>query len=211
MTQHGGQLFLLGLAAGLALLTASSYRRVSPPWLRRLLFAVGAFVAFRYVAVALFAQAANPHDVWVWRHAWFATAVGLTLPSVVAVDQLLRHPAMTPAKLLTWYSPFLAAYAAIILYGGYVAAPEASGGWTLHLTPEWRTLLIVTQAVFVLGFIGIAGFVIMKFPLPRVRAALAGLIAAHLGLSTHRLPAELFALLALWYAFETAAELQRAA
>jgi len=210
LTAHGAHLFLLGLAAGLSLLTASSYRRVSPPWLRRLLLTVGGFVAFRYVAVAVFAQAADPHDVWAWRHAWFATVVGLTLPSVVALDQLLRHPAMTPAKLLTWFSPFLAVYAAIILFGGYVAVPAASGGWTLHLTSEWRTVLMVTQAVFVLGFISIAGFVIVKFPLPPVRAALAGLIAAQLGLSLHQLPAELFALLALWYAFETAAQLQQA-
>lgn len=207
MSPTGAHLFLLGFAAGASLLTTASYRRVSPAWLRRLLMIVGGFVAFRYVAVAVFAQAADPHAVWAWRHAWFATIVGLTLPSVVALDQLLRHPAMTSAKLLTWFSPFLAVYAAIILFGGYVAAPAAGGGWTLHLTPAWRTVLMITQSAFVLGFIGIAGFVIVKFPLPQVRAALAVLIAAQLGLSLHQLPSELFALLALWYAFETASAL----
>ena len=46
-------LFLLGLASGLALLTASAFRKVSPAWVRWLLLACGALVISRYVAMAL--------------------------------------------------------------------------------------------------------------------------------------------------------------
>lgn len=222
MTAHGAHLFLLGLAAGLALLTTTSYRRVSPAWLRRLLLALGAFVTLRYLAIAVFAEIDDPRGVWWLRRAWFATSVGLTLPSVVALDQLLRHPAMTPAKLLRWFSPFLAAYAAVIVFGNYDLAPAAHGGWMPELSPAWRMLVSVVQSAFVLGFTAIAGFVMWRFPLKPARVALAGLLAAHwyLGFDGILLAAggwypwpflysEMLALLALWAAFETAAALQQ--
>lgn len=223
MSSHGAHLFLLGLAAGLSLLTATSYRRVSPPWLRRLLIALGVFVAFRYFAIAVFAQVEDPRSVWWLRHAWFATSIGLTLPSVVALDQLLRHPAITPAKLLRAFSPFIAAYAAVILFGGFSPTPAPGGGWMPELSPAWRTVMSAAQAAFVLGFTAIAGFVMWKFPLKPARTALAGLLAAHwyLGFDGILVAAgawypwpflysEMVALLALWHAFETAAALQQA-
>ena len=108
-------LFLLGLASGITLLAISAYRRVSPAWVKWLLVASGLFVISRYVAMALFASAETPEPVWGFRFCWFASYIGLTLPSVFAVDQLLRHPAMNPKKLLTWCAPFLVAYGAIIL------------------------------------------------------------------------------------------------
>ena len=111
-------LFLLGLASGVTLLTISAYRRVSPGWLKWMLVACGALVISRYATMALFASAETPEHVWRVRHCWFASYLGLTLPSVFAIDQLLRHPAMTPKKLLGWFSPFLLAYGALILAAG---------------------------------------------------------------------------------------------
>ena len=222
MSPQGARVFLLGLAAGLAVLAASSYRRVSPSWLRRLLMSLGAFVCLRYVAVALFADAADPRQVWLWRHAWFATSVGLTLPSIVALDQLLRHPAMTPGKLLRAFAPFLLAYAAVILFGACEAVPDPVAGWTLKLAPAWRIVVSVTQSAFVLGFTGVAGFVIWKFPLMPVRIALGLLLLAHWWLAADGvllamgrwypwpfLYSEMATLLALTFAFETAASLQQ--
>lgn len=212
-------LFLLGLASGLALLTATAYRHVSPRWLRWLLMATGVFVVSRYVAMAAFTASDAPQRFWALRHCWFATSLGLTLSSVFAVDQLIRHPAITPTKLLRYFSPFLIAYAAVILFGTYEPTPDGFvGGWVPRLSPGWQRLLSVTHGTFVLGFVGLCLLVIRKFPSRAVRLAVLGLVVAHLylaadgvllalGRSYFRpyLYSEMVALLALWHAYERAA------
>lgn len=218
----GAYLFLLGLAGGIALLSLTAYRHVSPAWVRRLLLVTGLFVFSRYLTMALFTMPESLASLALLRPCWFATSVGLTLPGLFAVDQLLRHPAMTPKRLLRWYAPFLAAYLAILLFGRVVAAPDPVAGWSLHLTPGWQRLLSAAHGLFVLGFIGASLLLMRKVALRPVRTALAGLMAAYLYLTVDGLVlafggwyfrpylySEMLALLALWHAFETAAALQR--
>ena len=217
----GGYLFLLGLAFGLALLALTAYARVSPRWLRWLLMAAGLFVAGRYVAMACFALAQTPERVWALRRLWFGSVAGLTLPSIFAVDALIRHPAMTPKKLLLRFSPFLAAYTALILFGHATPIADRVAGWAVSLTPGWRLFASSVQALFVLGFLGLCVLLVWKIPVPAIRAALLMLAAAHGYLALDGLLvatggwyvrpflySEMLTLLALWHAFQTAARLQ---
>lgn len=216
-------LFLLGLASGIGLLTLSAYRHVSPGWLRWLLMSLGAFVISRYAVLAAFAAAEDPHRLWVLRHCWLASSIGLTVPGVFAVDQLVRHPAISAKKLLRWCSPFLAVYAAVILFGQFTTAQDPWLGWMLHLTSPWHHLLSVVQSVFVLGYLGLCVLLIRKIPSRPIQTALAILAVSYgyLGLDGVLLAlgrfyfrpflfSEMFALLALWHAYETAARLQTA-
>lgn len=179
-------LFLLGLASGVTLLTITGYRRVSPPWLRWLLIASGLLLMSRYVTMALVIT--SPHQELV-------RFVGLTLPAGFAVDQLIRHPAMTPQKLLRWYVP-------IAIVGGVALM--------------WHSMaLVLVEMVFFIGFVGVCLILIRKIPVPPVRRALSVLALAYgclgldsvirLGIPYH----EMAALLALWYAYETSARLQQ--
>ena len=136
-------LFLLGLASGLAVLTITTYRRVSPSWLQWLLIISGLLVIGRYLTMACFTEIDAPQRFWPMRHLWWGTTIGLTLPSVFAVDQLVRHPAMTPQKLFLRYSPFLAAYLLVICFAQVEAVPDRVVGWTMNLTPAWRMMIIV--------------------------------------------------------------------
>ena len=218
----GAYLFLLGLASGIAALTISAFQRVSPPWLKGLLAASGLFVISRYVALALFATAESPDRVWAWRHCWFATSLALPLQSAFAVDQLLRHPAMSPKKLLAWLAPFLIAYSAVILFAGVTPAPDRVVGWSLRLEPWWQRLLSATHGLFVMGFLGAALLLMRKVPSRPIRVALLGLalgigalaldgVLLALGGWYFRpyLYSEMLALFAIWHAFETGAALQR--
>ncbi len=229
MTFAGTYLFLLGLASGIGLLALTAYRRVSPHWLRWLLMASGVFVMSRYLTMALFTMEDAPVRWPLLRHCWYASTVGLTLPSVMAIDQLVRHPAMTPRKLLTWFSPFLLIYAGVIWFGPRAPLvtkfwiPGMGGGfhWLPGLGGFWRLLLIATQTVFVIGFVAIAVSLVRRLPVPRLRRALLGLVLAQLALGLDGLSvlfawsyfrpflySEILASLALWYAYETSAALQ---
>lgn len=176
-------LFCLGLASGFVVLTCTAYRRVSPQWLKWLLIGLGGFVISRYVTLTLFTQAKAVQQFWWLRHCWLATSVGLTLPSIVAVDHLVRHPAMTPKKLFRWYAPFLTVYALVILFGRFIPMPDPVIGWTLELSPPWQWLLSIVQGTFVIGFVGVCALLIRNLPSRPIRLALAGLIAAHLYLA----------------------------
>jgi hypothetical protein len=219
MTVLGGgvYLFLLGFSSGIVLLTLTAYRRVSPPWLRWLLGAVGLFMLGRYVTMALFAAAERPEPLWALRHFWFATSFGLPLSSAFALDQLIRHPAMTPKKLLVRLAPLLLAYAAVILFGRMSPAPDRIIGWTLHLSPGWQRLLSATHGLFVAGFLGICALLTRKLPAGATRTAVLALAAGQALLAVDGLIvasggwyvrpylySELFMLAALWFAFETA-------
>ena len=52
---------------------------------------------------------------------WLAGLIGLTWPVMAAVDQLVRHPAMTPKKLALWYAPFLVC-SLVAIVGGMARA-----------------------------------------------------------------------------------------
>ena len=218
----GVYLFLLGMATGLALLTTTSYLGVSPPWLRWMLMASGLFVMSRYVTMALFTADEAPRYFLSLRPCWFATSVGLTLPSVCALDQLVRHPAMTPKKLLVWFSPFLIVYGVVLVFADATPVPDRVVGWMLQLGIGWRILLALVQGVFVLGFIGASLLLMRKIPSQPIRLALIGLVLGqgYLGLDGVLLAlgrwyfkpflySEMLMLLALWHAYETSARLQQ--
>ena len=227
MQPAGGYLFLLGLAGGLAILPLTAYARVTPGWVRWLLMAAGIFTAGRYVALAYIMMfAGGPVEIG---QLWFGSTVGLTLPSVFAVDALVRHPAMTPKKLLLRFSPFLAAYAALLLFarGDVIVYRIAQGSTVIPdrvflLAPVWRMFAFVVQALFVIGFVGLCLLLVKKIPVQAIQSALLILAAAHsylgvvgLLLATRGwwftapfLAPEMLVLLALWYAFQIADSLR---
>ena len=203
MSPAGGGFFLLGLACGVACLPLTAYARTSPVWVRWLLIATGAFAALRY-AVLAHAALGRPGPLQDMGRLWVGSMVGLSLPSIFAVDALIRHPAMTPKKLLLRFSPFLAAYAVLLV----------AGRGTL-----WRMLAIAVQALFAAGFAGLCLLLIQKVPVPAIRISLWILAASHVwlgvmgvllaaqgwSLQTPFLVPEMLTLLAIWFAFQTAA------
>ena len=210
-------LFCLGLGVGLALLVMTGYLSLSPPWLRWLLLISGMLAASRYVVMALFAVSPDPQELWGLRACWFGTSIGLTLPGMVALDQLVRHPAMTPKKLLKWYAPFLAAYLVAILFGPYELTADPLAGQSPRLVGWGRGLLAATHSVFVAGFVWLAAMVCRKLPVPRIRLALGLLMAAYAYLGVDGvlrsaggwyvrpyLYSEFLAMGALWFALDTA-------
>lgn len=212
-------LFLLGLASGVALLAISSFRQVTPAWLKWALTASGLLVIARYVTLAIFTSSDAPQRFWGLRHVWFGSAIGLTFPSAFAVDQLIRHPAMTPKKLLRWVAPFLVAYGAVMLFGTYRPEPAPVVGWTLHLSAPWRVFVSAVQGAFAAGFIGIGAMLMRKIPSRPIQLGLLGLLAGQtlLGLDglivalggwyvRPFLFSEMVMCLAIWHAFETAAD-----
>ena len=222
MTPPGTHLFLLGFAAGVSLLPLTVYARLSPRWLRWLLLAVGLFVTSRYVVMALFTRAALSPTLWELRRCWWATSVGLTLPSVFAVDRLLCHPAMTPKRLLQWYAPFLAVLGLFLVLAPARPLLDPAFGWLPQMPWVGRTLFFTTEVLFVIGFLAGCAFFILKVPSPPIRSALLVLalsqvlfgIAEGLRLVAERrfvwssLGIELLVLVALWHAYETAFRLQ---
>ena len=206
--------FCLGLAVGLTLLMMTAYLRVSPRWLSRLLLVSGVFVASRYVAMVVFAFNQAPQPLWLWSRCWFATAVGLTFPGAVALDQLVRHPAMTPKKLLRWCAPFLVAYMAALVGGRMALVPDPFFGVRPHLIGWARPLLAMTQSAFVLLFLWIGAQLLRKVPASSVRFAVAllmlsyGTLALCHGVSARQaqlfLFPEMLTMLALWCAFDIA-------
>ena len=212
----GWYLFFLGLAAGATVLAMTAYWAVSPRWLRWWLLASGLFVISRYVTMTLFATSPDPQPVWGPRRCWFATTLGLTFPSAVALDQLVRHPAMSPTKLMRWLSPFFVGYAIVLLFGQMELAPNAIVGMQPHLVGWGRGLLAGTEGFFVIGFLWVGAQVLNKLSSRRIRVALLGLMIAQgylgldgllvaLGLGHHPfLCSEIFALMAIWCALETA-------
>ena len=186
--------FWLGLAIGLTGLALSAYRLISPKWLLWLLVASGGLAIARYLAMAMFSTSGEP----ALQRLWFGSTIGLTFPGLVAVDQLVRHPAMTPQKLLKAYAPFFTFS-------------------LLALALKSMAVLALTQ----LAYAGLMGWLALllskKVPSRHIQVALWGLVAAFLYIALdgvllalgvwYRWPflySELLTLLAVWWAFETA-------
>lgn len=213
----GWYLFWLGLATGAAWLAMSAYRFVSPRWLKWLLWASGLLVMSRYLTMAILATSAQPPVWWLLRRLWFASVVGLTFPGVVALDQLVRHPAMTPKKLLIRFSPFLLAYALVLLLGRIELESHPVIGMRPRLVGWAVGVLACAHTAFILVMLGLGFLLAKKLPSPPIRLALAGLMAAYAYLGADGvllavgrwypwpfLYSEILALVALWLAFDTA-------
>jgi hypothetical protein len=221
LSSASAYLFLLGLACGLTLLTLSAFRHLSPGWPKWLMVAGSLFVLSRYLALLLFTIPDAPQRFWGFRHCWFATSLVFPLQSAFAVDQLVRHPAMTPKKLLKWLAPFLASYTAVILFARMEASPDLILGWTIHLSSGWQRLLSITHTLFLAGLLWMGFTIIRQIPSSAVRWAVIGLMAGFLYLGADGLIlatghwyfrpylfSEMLVLVALWHAFETASSLQ---
>ena len=214
--------FLLGLSTGATILTITSYRRVSPAWLKWLLMGSGMLLITHYLTLALLTTPAPLHDTWPLRFVWHTMSMTLLFPGVMAIDQLLRHPAMSPKTLLTWLAPVLTADAVIGSLARLTVTPNPAGGWISSLDSGSMLLgTLLHEAVLVTAIA--ACLLLIRKPLPRLmRQALAGLaggfavfgimlalFAARQWLQIPLLLSEVLLLLALWYAYETGAELQR--
>ncbi|MGH8248565.1 MAG: hypothetical protein ACREUU_19275, partial [Gammaproteobacteria bacterium] len=105
--------------------------------------------------------------------------------------------------------------------GHTIPVADRVAGWAVSLTPGWQVVASATQALFVVGFIGLCLLLAWKIPVPAIRTALLILVLTHgyLALDGMILAAggwyvrpflysEMATLLALWYAFQTAARLQ---
>ena len=203
-TAVGAHLFLLGLACGVALLTATSYRRVSPPWLRWLLVASAMLVLSWYALITLQVLPEAPiSSGWV-RAGWYAGAIGFTLPAFFAIDQLLKHPAMTPAKLLRWYVPFFALYGLVTCFADLALMER---------------LFAVIHSLFGAAILAVGLLLLRRVPAGAIRNALLLLMAAYVSFAGEAVVRafllsdgfrylELLVLLALWHAYETSAKLQ---
>ncbi|MBI4355611.1 MAG: hypothetical protein HY597_04085 [Candidatus Omnitrophica bacterium] len=176
----GWYLFFLGLAAGCVVVTLTRYEQVSPRWLRGVLMGLGGLLLARCALMAGLALSDDPQPWWVWHRLWFVTAMGLTLPAVLVIDQLLRHPALSPKKILRWCSPVLAACLIIVLCGRTQRHGDPLIGWVPQLTGFWRVGWAVGQTLFVLGFTTICVLVMRLMRSRSVRAALLALLLAFL-------------------------------
>ena len=164
--------YLLGLASGVALLPVLAFCQISTGWVRGLLIVGQALAAFSHALTA--SLGADPAvEAWAARIGW-AAAAGTVAVSAFAVDQLLRHPAMTPRRLLLWIAPFLAGPLAAAVLG-----PGA--GWATGAAQA-------TGAVFSLLFAVVTLWLAMRLPVPKIRLMLGFLAAAHLGLLAAGLP-----------------------
>ncbi|MBI2885239.1 MAG: hypothetical protein HYY15_03595 [Candidatus Omnitrophica bacterium] len=218
MSPAGGwYLFCLGLAAGLAVLAMSAYLAVSPRWLRWMLLGCGMLMILRYLCMTSLALLLTPpNSFWLHRF-WFGSTIGLTFPTLVALDQLVRHPAVTPRLLLRWYAPFFGVFLLVLLFGRIQLVSDPLIG--LRPTLGWFGLgpLILADTVFVAGVFGLCAVLWRRLTSLPIRLALAGLLAAYAALAIDGLSlltggwverpflfSEMLALAALWAAFHIA-------
>ncbi len=175
--------FLAGVAFGLTFLLLTTYRHVSPAWLKQLLMSLALLLAARYAALALL----TPAEEQLWQ----AVFPVLALSSVMAIDHVIRHPAMTPKKLLAWVAPAVAVDGAVILLNAFRLAS------LFHL-------------LIAIGFSAACVMLARKIPSPPIRQALAALAAGQLLLvAVPGLPSEMAMLMALWFAYDTGTRLQQ--
>ena len=169
--------FVLGIACGLALLVITAFRPLSPAWLKLLLIACGLTLMARYLLIAF------PREEIPARVLDGLRLTGLWLPYAFGLDQLIRHPAMTPKKLLRWCLPVL-----LLPFLLPVAWVECAAG---------------------LALAGLTVLLLLK--LPALRRGLAAFLAGALcfSLAGWSFAAELAALLLLWSVFDTAYGLQQ--
>ena len=225
--------FLLGVAAGLTVLTMTAYRRVSPSWLKWLLLATGVLTLSRYIVMACVGAASSPDRFWSWGYGYYVRSIGFTLPSVMAIDQLLRHPKMSPQRLLRWIAPLLLVDALIIGVATFAPPLDRLRGWVPHTT-GWRPVLIdallgarwvfsLAQWAFIIGFIGVTALLRRQpYVAQPTRRALWALLLAYMILGADEalvaiggwltpplLYPDMAVLLAIWYAYDTSATLSQ--
>ena len=206
------EVLVLGAALGLVALPLSVCLDVSPRWLRQLLIGCGALLALRYLVMALSLAGGDARAWWGVRSLCSVHLIGLTWPAVVAADQLIRNPAVTPKTLVRWYAPFLAISLFIMVFGHTGLMPAGGDEVRLALLGGWARLAGLLLGLFATALWAIGGAVWTRLPTGPVKAALTGLLGAYalVGLeglvqATRPSPGpwmwpEMLALVALWAA-----------
>ena len=202
-------LVALGAAAGLTVLAASAYLQISPASLRRLALGMAALATCRYLAMAHTIMLGEQALVWSLLPSWYATAFILTFPGLLAFDQLVRDPRVTPTRLLTMYAPLFLGYLLVMALGEWEPQRHSGPAW-------WPMLLAVVQVAFAAGLIVLVRKAWKVVTAPAARIALSSLIAAYSllavdsiwtalrhGARNPSLIPEVLVLLSVWFSLRT--------
>ena len=155
--------YMLGLVTGTALFPVWTFGRVSPSWMRGLILGCQLVIAAHYCLLGQMPPA-GPDDLQWFRPVWLAQGAQVIVSAVV-LDQLIRHPAMSPRRLLLAAGPFAAV--------PVLAAIIGPGAWT-----AWGTEGALTA--FHLLYAAVGGFLLLKIRMRRLQGMLALLLIAHL-------------------------------
>lgn len=220
MTPWAWSVFLLGLSTGVSALWFSEYLLLSPGWFRWVLVVSGIGVMSRYLLLFLTMISWVPWPGGVIRLIEVWAAIGLTLPCAVALDQLVRHPAMTPKKLLLRYAPMAAAFAPLLILGHASRWPDPVLGAIVGLSGSDAKALAILHGAFALITVWIVALLIRKLPGLPLRRAFTALAATQVLLTAQRLAgsltwldvrlvlaAEAAVLAAIWAALKTSRSL----
>ncbi len=205
---HVFLLYLTGFASGTVLLALSGYRQASPSWLKWLLWATGAFLLTRYFMTILALQSFPEVFFQIHHYRWAVATTCLGIPGLFVIDQMLRHPAMSPEKFARIALPVIVLQALCVVLSDFVP-------WIMWLS----------FGIYQLTALGLVGFCLrLMFQVPNalMKRALAALIFGFGCLAVEGLISlqgnpfaapgllsEIITLIALWYAYEASATLRQ--
>jgi hypothetical protein len=196
--------FTAGLSTGLALMLLLSFRPLSPRWLRWNLYLDGLFLA------AFSATRGAVEATAYAQYSSFVLTLSLALPSLFAIDQLVRHPAMRLQRL-----SMAASIAFLVIVLCYVLE-----GFTQARL--WGRLSLVWGACVALAIAFMAVRFLKSVPHPTVKAALGGLVLGLAAITAHHLlnlagtaPEALMlleplAIFLIWFGFDKIPQAQQA-
>ena len=172
--------FLPGIACGMSLVLLTSFRTISTREIRWVLIACGLLLVSRYISLA----STSPR--YILGAEWFRLleierTLGLWVPYAISLDQVLRHPAMTPKRVLRG----CVVVSLIYLLASYLPVPLIS---------------IALETLLALGLVGFGLFLARK--IPALREGLVPLVFGTVCLSLVRL-GFVFELACLWFLWDT--------
>lgn len=201
-------IYLTGIASGTVLLAMSAYRHASPVWLKWLLWITGLFLILRYTLTVLFLESGSLHFFQLQSYRWAVATACLCVPALFVIDQMLRHPAMSPEKFARIALPAILIQALCVLFGDQFAFL----GWVSFGVFQLFALALV---VFCIRLWPQIPNTLLKRALSILIAALAFLagesIMSLMGstLSASGVLAEILMLAALWHTYETSFTLRQ--
>ncbi len=182
MNNYISLIFICVIAIVILVMNIVNVIKLKDEKLKYLLMGLFCFSILRYLTLIVYGDTPTLFHLEILRYFYFATSMGLTVPTMIAVWYITPHfrNSIPYWKFILFFSPWILFYLFVIITQPTEIVMGQTFGYNLILVPPFQQYLAIVQGTFVIIILLLCTFGILQYKHPILRSQYVALILAQI-------------------------------